>query len=79
MVLSIYAGVSLEDIAKCAPEGLRWLNISVTMDRNDIKEVVQRAEDAGYKGIFVTCDRPVPSIKRALRPLPDELKRNEIR
>ena len=79
MVVSVFAGVSLEDIAKCAPEGLRWLNI-YTLDRDDVKQVVQRAEDEGYQGIFVTCDKPpVGSMKRALRPFPDELKRNVVR
>ncbi|XP_072046096.1 2-Hydroxyacid oxidase 1-like isoform X2 [Amphiura filiformis] len=59
MVLSMWSGSSLEDIAECSPSGLRWLHITPLSNRAIIKQIVYRAENNGYKGIFVTLDSPI--------------------
>ncbi len=59
MVVSMWSGASLEEIANVAPYGLRWLHITPLSDRNLMKRILKRAERAGYRGVFVTLDRPV--------------------
>ncbi|NXI54379.1 HAOX1 oxidase, partial [Chloroceryle aenea] len=58
MLLSSWATCSIEEVAKAAPNGLRWLQLYVYKDREVTKSLVKRAERAGYKGIFVTVDTP---------------------
>ncbi|XP_072045179.1 2-Hydroxyacid oxidase 1-like isoform X2 [Amphiura filiformis] len=65
MVLSMYSGSSLEEIADCAPSGLRWLHMDLLSNTDVMKYIINRAENKGYTGIFVTLDRPVASKKRA--------------
>ncbi len=65
MVVSLWSGASLEEIANVTPNGLRWLNITPMLsDRNLVKQILKRAEITGYKGIFVTLDRQVSVKKR---------------
>ncbi|XP_072859197.2 2-Hydroxyacid oxidase 1 isoform X1 [Pogona vitticeps] len=58
MMLSSWATSSIEEVAVAAPEGTRWLQLYIYKDREVTKSLVQRAEKAGYKGIFVTVDTP---------------------
>uniref|UniRef100_A0A8D0H636 (S)-2-hydroxy-acid oxidase n=1 Tax=Sphenodon punctatus TaxID=8508 RepID=A0A8D0H636_SPHPU len=59
MMLSSWATSSIEEVAQVAPEGLRWLQLYIYKDREVTRSLVQRAERAGYKGIFVTVDTPL--------------------
>lgn len=59
MMLSSWATSSIEEVAEAAPDGLRWLQLYIYKDREVTKALVQRAEKAGYKGIFVTVDTPL--------------------
>lgn len=58
MMLSSWATSSIEEVAKAAPAGLRWLQLYVYKDRALTESLVRRAERAGYRGIFVTVDTP---------------------
>jgi len=58
MILSTYSTYSMEDVAKAAPNGLRFLQLYVHKDRTSARNLIKRAEAAGYKGLVVTVDRP---------------------
>ena len=58
MVLSTMSTVSLEDVAAAAKTPL-WFQLYVQPDREFTKELVQRAEAAGYQALVVTVDTPV--------------------
>ncbi|XP_030052174.1 2-Hydroxyacid oxidase 1 [Microcaecilia unicolor] len=58
MMLSSWATSSIEEVAEAAPDGLRWMQLYIYKDREVTKSLVQRAEAAGYKGIFLTVDTP---------------------
>jgi 4-hydroxymandelate oxidase len=58
MVVSTTATTSLEDIAKAATREL-WFQLYVQPDRGFTRELVQRAEGAGYRALVVTVDAPV--------------------
>ena len=49
----------MEDVAEAAPGGLRWLQIFIFKDRELVRNFVKRAENLGYKALFVGIDRPV--------------------
>ncbi len=62
MVVSTRATVPLEDIAAAAQTHL-WFQLYVQPERGFTKELVQRAENAGYKALVVTVDAPLTGIR----------------
>lgn len=60
IILSSWATSTIEEVAEaCTPEGLRWFQLYVYRDRNVVRDLVRRAEQAGYKALFVTVDTPM--------------------
>ena len=58
-VLSTAASQTIEDVAAAAPGGLRWFQLYVQRNRSVSRELVRRAEAAGYEAICLTVDLPV--------------------
>jgi 4-hydroxymandelate oxidase len=58
-VVSTVSSVSLEAVAEAAPGGRRWFQLYVQRDRGRSRELVQRAEAAGYEAVCLTVDLPV--------------------
>ncbi|KAG8583954.1 hypothetical protein GDO81_008606 [Engystomops pustulosus] len=58
MMLSSWATSSIEEVAEAAPDCLRWMQLYIYKDRNLTKSLVRRAEQYGYKAIFLTVDTP---------------------
>ena len=58
-VVSTVASRSIEQVAAVAPEGPRWFQLYVQHDRGLSRDLVQRAEGAGYQAIVLTVDLPV--------------------
>ncbi|CAN8030337.1 unnamed protein product, partial [Ixodes persulcatus] len=59
MVLSTFSNNSLEDVQRAAPEGLRWFQLHVFRDREFTRNLVERAEKAGYRALVLTVGMPV--------------------
>ncbi len=82
MVLSTMSTVSLEDVAAAAKTPL-WFQLYVQPDREFTRDLVQRAEKAGYQALVVTVDTPVlgPRYRelRAKFNLPPGLERANLR
>eukprot|EP00271_Cylindrocystis_brebissonii_P013184 TRINITY_DN32815_c0_g1_i1.p1 TRINITY_DN32815_c0_g1~~TRINITY_DN32815_c0_g1_i1.p1 ORF type:complete len:373 (+),score=99.13 TRINITY_DN32815_c0_g1_i1:129-1247(+) len=57
MVLSSWATSSVEEVSSVGP-GLRFFQLYVYKDRNVVRQLVQRAERAGFKAIALTVDTP---------------------
>ncbi|XP_066524190.1 hydroxyacid oxidase 1 [Hoplias malabaricus] len=64
MMLSSWATSTIEEVAEAAPKGLRWMQLYIYKDRALTHSLVRRAEEAGYKGIFVTVDTPYLGKRR---------------
>lgn len=61
--LSSYGSRSIEEVANsCGTSGLLFYQLYLLKDRALVKELVERAKQAGYKGIIVTVDSPTTSI-----------------
>ena len=58
-VLSTAASHTIEDVAEAAPGGRRWFQLYVQRNRSVSRELVRRAEAAGYEAICLTVDLPV--------------------
>jgi len=58
MVLSTMSTVKMEEVAEAA-EGPKWFQLYVYHDREVTRQLVQRAEAAGYKALCLTVDVPV--------------------
>ncbi|XP_069810475.1 2-Hydroxyacid oxidase 1 [Dendropsophus ebraccatus] len=58
IMLSSWATSSIEEVAEAAPDCLRWMQLYIYKDRNLTKSLVRRAEQHGYKAIFLTVDTP---------------------
>ncbi|XP_052737127.1 2-Hydroxyacid oxidase 1 isoform X3 [Bicyclus anynana] len=63
--LSTMASSSIEEVAKAAPNAIKWFQLYVSCDRQITKELVLRAEKAGYKALALTVDTPTLGIRRA--------------
>ena len=58
-ILSTMSTCSMEDVARAAPDGVRWFQLYVQAEPVRTRELVQRAEAAGYGAIVLTVDLPV--------------------
>ena len=59
MMLSSWSTSSLEDVAQASGSGLRWFQLYVYRDQELTRNLILRAERAGYKAVVVTVDTPV--------------------
>lgn len=59
MMLSSWSTTSIEDVAEASGCGLRWFQLYVYRDRELTKNLILRAERAGYKALVITVDTPV--------------------
>jgi len=82
MVVSTQASVSLEDIARQAQAPL-WFQLYIQPDRGFTRELVLRAEAAGYQALVVTVDAPVSAMRnreqRAGFALPPDVEAVNLR
>jgi isopentenyl diphosphate isomerase/L-lactate dehydrogenase-like FMN-dependent dehydrogenase len=67
MCLSTLSTAGLEEVAKAAPEGLRWFQLYWGPDRSKVQELVERAASAGFRALVVTVD--LPEVGRRERDL----------
>ncbi|KAL7379181.1 hypothetical protein ABVT39_023960 [Epinephelus coioides] len=61
MMLSSWATSTIEEVMSAmtaSPGGVLWLQLYIYKDRELTLSLVRRAEEAGYKAIFVTVDTP---------------------
>ena len=63
MTLSTYSTTSMEDVAMANGSGLRWYMLCVLKDRGVTRDLIQRAERAGYKALVVTVDVPTSGVR----------------
>ena len=62
MTVSTLASTPLEDVAR-ASSGPLWFQLYVQQDAGYTKELVQRAEAAGYQALVITVDTPVDGAR----------------
>jgi len=65
-IVSTHATASLADIAHAgtaAAAGGLWFQLYMQPERSATRELVRRAEAAGYRAIVVTADAPVSSVR----------------
>ena len=67
MCLSTVATATIEDVAAAAPEGARWFQLYWSTDRGVVRELIERANAAGYRAVVLTVD--LPRIGRRERDL----------
>ena len=68
MCLSTLATCTAEDVAAAAPDGTRWFQVYVFRDRGVTRDLVARAQAAGYEALVVTADLPIVGFReRELR------------
>ena len=65
-VVSTAASQTIEDVAEAAPGGRRWFQLYVQRNRSVSRELVRRAEAAGYEAICLTVDLPVLGYRDAV-------------
>lgn len=58
MILSTISTSSIEEVANAAPSLCKWFQLYIYKDRNITKNLVERAENAGFKGLVLTVDTP---------------------
>lgn len=67
LVLSTQASTPLEDVARLvlsdADRGPLWFQLYLQPDRGFTRDLVQRAEAAGYEALVLTVDAPVSGVR----------------
>ncbi|CAN8030340.1 unnamed protein product, partial [Ixodes persulcatus] len=63
MILSLYSSTSMEDVKKGVGEGLLWIQMQLSRDRALTRDLVRRAEAAGYRALVLTVDMPVYGMR----------------
>ena len=58
MTLSTWSTTSLEEVASCS-NGLKWYQLYVYRDKELTRNLILRAEKAGYKTLVITVDTPI--------------------
>ncbi len=58
MCLSTFATATVEEVAEVAPDAPRWFQLYWSSDRGFVRDVVGRAEAAGFGAMIVTVDLP---------------------
>ena len=61
--LSTLGTTSIEDVAAAAPGARKWFQLYVWRDRGAGKDLVQRAQAAGYEALILTADVPVAGAR----------------
>ncbi|XP_070566201.1 2-Hydroxyacid oxidase 2-like [Ptychodera flava] len=64
MIMGAFSGKSLEEIAAVRPKSIKWQNVYTWRDREVTKDMIARAERAGFKAIVISVDVPVLGMKR---------------
>ncbi|HEV8384173.1 MAG TPA: alpha-hydroxy acid oxidase, partial [Candidatus Acidoferrales bacterium] len=62
LVVSSFATVAIEDVAKAATSRL-WFQLYVQPDRSFTRDLVQRAEAAGCQALVITVDTPIAGTR----------------
>lgn len=57
--LSTMGTTSIEDLATAAPDARRWFQLYLWRDRAASRDLVERAQAAGYEALVLTVDTPV--------------------
>jgi L-lactate dehydrogenase (cytochrome) len=57
--LSTMGTTSIEDVAAAAPDARKWFQLYVWRDKGAGRELLQRAQAAGYDAVMLTVDTPV--------------------
>ncbi|CAH0406027.1 unnamed protein product [Chilo suppressalis] len=63
--LSTIATSSIEEVASAAPEAIKWFQLYIYTDREITRNLVLRADNAGFQAIALTVDTPLFGIRRA--------------
>lgn len=63
--LSTIATSSIEEVAEAAPNALKWFQLYIYKDREVTKDLVKRAEKAGFKALVLTVDAPMFGLRLA--------------
>ncbi|TDU71167.1 4-hydroxymandelate oxidase [Prosthecobacter fusiformis] len=66
VVVSTRASVRIEDIAAAAQTRL-WFQLYMQPDREFTRDLVRRAEEAGYQALVLTVDAPLNGIRNGLQ------------
>ncbi|XP_063224292.1 2-Hydroxyacid oxidase 1-like [Bacillus rossius redtenbacheri] len=64
-ILSTLSTSSVEEVAAAAPDTTKWFQLYIYKDRSVTRELVARAERAGFKALVVTVDSAVYGMRRA--------------
>jgi len=63
--LSSWSTKSLEEVSQAGPDVLKWFQLYVYKDREVVKDLVRRAEKAGFVAFAVTVDTPILGRREA--------------
>ncbi|XP_070566013.1 2-Hydroxyacid oxidase 2-like isoform X3 [Ptychodera flava] len=64
MTLSSISNKSLEEVAAARPNSPKWQNVYPLRHRDITKDIVKRAERAGFKAVVMSVDIPTGGFKR---------------
>ncbi|CAH2007211.1 unnamed protein product [Acanthoscelides obtectus] len=64
-ILSTISTSSIEEVAEAAPRGIKWFQLYIYRDREVTRQLVSRAEHAGFRALVLTVDAPFFGLRLA--------------
>lgn len=64
-ILSTISTSSIEEVAQAAPNAIKWFQLYIYQNREITKNLVKRAEKAGFKALVLTVDAPLFGLRLA--------------
>ncbi|XP_044750645.1 hydroxyacid oxidase 1-like [Coccinella septempunctata] len=64
-ILSTASNSTIEEVSEAAPNCVKWFQLYVFKDRNVTRNLIERAERAGFEALVLTVDLPVIGIRLA--------------
>lgn len=62
-IMSTLSTSSIEEVARAAPTGIKWFQLYIYTDREVTKNLIRRAENAGFKALVLTVDTPMFGLR----------------
>ena len=63
--LSTLSNSSVEEVGAAAPHARKWFQLYIYKDRDVTRQLVKRAEAAGFEALVLTVDAPIFGIRYA--------------
>ena len=64
-ILSEFSTFTIDEVARAAPNAVKWMQVLISKDKDLTLHIVKRAEQAGFKALVLIVDSPMCGNSKA--------------